>query len=155
MDDNYRIRALVNVEVMIWDIKEEKLLRTIRKHNLAVMSGRNLLRDFLYGDSVFGMTHFAIGTGTVLASATDIKLGTEVFRDIFTQMVKLDGTLNIKYYLSSSTANGYTLTEAGIFGNGASGEQDSGTLYARVVHTPIVKTQSIAVTYSWDLGFMT
>ncbi len=145
---------VVNVTIGIFDCLTEKLLDKQEVHNLAVLSGRNLLRDFLGGDVVTGLNCFAVGTDDTSPVAGDTTLGTEVFRDTsFTQLTETDGNLNVKYYLASGSANGNTLVEAGLFGNGATGVPDSGTLYARVIFNQIVKTVAIAVTFSWDCGF--
>lgn len=138
-----------NVRIEIHDIKTKKLLDTITTHNLIVLAGRNLLRDFLYDGAtptVDGLTHFAVGTGVTAATANDTTLGTEVFRDTITQKIKDAAKLTVKYYLASGSANGSTLTEAGIFNASA-----VGTMYARVTHTGIAKDATISITYSWDL----
>ena len=116
-------------------------------HNLAVTAGRNLIRDFLNGDAVTGLTHFALGTDGTAVTAADTALGAEVFRDVFTQTTKDAAKLTVKYYLDSSSANGNTLREAALL-NAASG----GTMYARVaLPDAIVKTTSLAYTFTWDL----
>ena len=134
----------VNVEISIFDVKTGELLDKIQRHNLATLSGRNLIRDLLNGNVVPGLNYFAVGTGIVVPAATDIALGVEIIRDLFTSTTKTDGSLNIKYYLTSGNANGSSLTEAGLFSNT--------TLFARLTHAAIAKTANIAVTYSWDVG---
>lgn len=120
--------------------------------NLVVQTGRNLIRDFLYGDSLTGLTHFALGTGATTPSAANEQLDTEVHRGTFTNRSKEAGKLIVRYFLGTSDANGNTLTEAGLFGNGATATADSGTLYARtLLSTSIEKDSSIAITFSWDL----
>jgi len=141
----------VNVDIVIWDVGKKQILRTEKVGNLAVLSGRNLLRDFLYGDAVSGLGRFALGTDGTAPTANDTALGTEVFRDQFTKVTKESGKLTAQYYLSSTSANGNTLQEAGAFANGATDTPGSGTLYARVTFTPIAKTSSIAVTFTWEL----
>jgi hypothetical protein len=81
----------------------------------------------------------------------DTTLGTEVFRDVFTSKTYAAGQIIIKYFLASGSANGNTLTEAGLFGDDATGAADSGTLFARVVHSGVAKTSSIAITYTWTI----
>jgi hypothetical protein len=113
-------------------------------NNLVTLAGRNLVRDLLRGESTLELSHFAVGTGTAAAAATDTALGAEVHRDLITQTTVADGQLTERFYLPSTAANGSTLTEAGLF-TAASG----GTLYARVTHAGIAKTSSIAVSYDW------
>lgn len=147
----------VNVLIEVHDAATGRLLRSEERHNLVTLRGRNLIRDLLYwisaGDDPrpSGINYFALGTGTVQPQAGDTALQTEVFRDTFTQRVKSDGQTVYKYYLASTAANGYTLTEAGLFGDGATATAGSGALYARVTFPGIVKTSAIAVTFAWTL----
>jgi|GEM_PF-1785771 len=148
------LTPIVNVRIGVFDSKTKKLLNVIEDHNLVTTAGKNLIRDLLaITAGVTGLNYFAIGTGTTAAAATDTQLGTEVHRDVFTNSTKTSNNLNIQYYLDSSTGNGSTLTEAGLFGDDASGVANSGTLFARVVHSGIAKTASVAITYSWDISF--
>jgi hypothetical protein len=147
------IKLHVNVKIIVHDIKTSKVLDIKELHNLAVTSGKNLLRDFLNNDGVDGLTYFAVGTDNTAAASGDTTLGTEVFRKLFTQTNKTSGSLNIKTYVGSTEGNGNTLTEAGLFGGAATGVADSGTLYARATFTGIVKTSAIGVTFDWDCGF--
>ncbi|MBO8169958.1 MAG: hypothetical protein H0Z35_12360 [Thermoanaerobacteraceae bacterium] len=145
----------INVNIAVWDVSREKPspIYTEKVGNLAVLAGRNLLRDFLYGDTVTGLGRFALGTDGAAPTANDIALGAEVFRDQFTKLTKESGKLTAQYYLSSTSANGYTLQEAGAFANGATDTLGSGTLYARVTFTPIEKTSSIAITFTWEFSW--
>lgn len=114
--------------------------------NLVVLTGRNLIRDRLQGNSIVALTHFAIGTGSATVTANDTVLQTEIFRDTITQFVNGSGILTVKYYLATGSANGNTLREAGLL-NAVS----AGTLFSRVVlASSIVKTASITVTFQWD-----
>ena len=146
--------------VGIWTIKVHNLKsgKTIalveKKKNLVILAGRNLVRDFLYGDAVSGLTHMAVGTNTV-SPTTDTSIG-EVFRKTFTSKTKTNGQLTIDLYLASGEANGYTLSAVALFGNGATGTAGSGTQYNKLIHTgaqAITKTSSIAVTYTCELYF--
>jgi hypothetical protein len=119
--------------------------------NLVILAGRNLIRDFLFGDAVSGITHMAIGTDTSDPAVTPTI--TEVFRKIFTDKVKADGKLTVDMFLGSQEANGNILTSAAIFGNGATDVAGSGTQYNKVTYTAIEKTTSISVTYTWELQF--
>lgn len=136
-----------NVLIEVHDAKTGALLRSEERHNLFVLTGRNLIRDALNGTSgTFTISHLGVGTGTTAAASTDTTLGSQVQRDAVTKRTAGSGSLTIQYYLASSAANGSTLTEAGLF-NASSG----GTMFARVVHTAIAKTASITVTYTWTI----
>jgi hypothetical protein len=121
------------------------------KDNLVILDGRNLIRDFLYGDPVTGLTHMGVGTDTSDPAVTPTI--TEVFRKVFTDKVKADGKLTVDMFLSSQEANGSTLTSAAVFGNGATDTAGSGTQYNKILYDPISKTVDLSVTYTWDLLF--
>jgi hypothetical protein len=116
--------------------------------NLVVSGGLDLIRDLLDGDAVAGLTHFAVGTDTGTVSATQTSLGDEQFRDTVTQRTSNAQQLVVSYYLASGSANGNTLSEAGLF-NDAS----AGTMFARVLLSPgIAKTTAIAITFNWTIN---
>jgi len=114
--------------------------------NLTLTSGLNLIRDWAAGDAPAGISHFAVGTDGSAKDKSDPGLKTEVFRDAITQMTKGTGTLTLKYYLATGSANGHTLREAGLV-NASSG----GTFYAVSVMDSIEKTALIEVTFTWVL----
>lgn len=137
----------INVGIAEWDARTGALIGHQVQHNLAVTAGRNLIRDLLAGDAVAGLTHFALGTSGTAVQASDTALGVEVHRDIFTTTTKDSAKLTIEYFLSSVSANGYTLREAGLFNDGT-----AGSMYARVVlSNPIEKNASKSLTFTWEL----
>lgn len=142
------VALAANVLVEVHDASTGAVLERREAHNLVVNDGLNLVRDLLDGDSVAGLTHFAVGTGTAATAAGDTALGGEVFRDAVGGRTSNAQQLVASYYLGSGSANGNTLGEAGLF-NAASG----GTMFARVKLSPtIVKTSSIAVTFTWTIN---
>ena len=150
MEEQFKI--ITNVKIEVLDVDSNKLLQTIEKHNLVTTLGKNLVRDMLgMASGITGLNYIAMGTDDTAAAITDTTLGDEEHRDVYTDTLYDTAKVTFKYYLDSSTANGVTLSEAGLFGDNASATPDSGTLFARVVHTDIVKTSSVAVTYSWDI----
>lgn len=137
-----------NVAVEVHDASTGVVIERMSAHNLVVNDGLDLVRDLLDGDSVAGLTHFAVGTGTAATAAGDTALGAEVLRDAVGSRTSNAQQLVISYYLASGSANGNTLGEAGLF-NDAS----AGTMFARVKLSPaIVKTASIAVTFTWTIN---
>jgi hypothetical protein len=140
----------MNLTVVVTDATTGRELSRQSTHNAVVTAGRNLIRDLLYGASSAQITHFALGTNNTAVVATDTALGSEVFRDTLTSRVADEATLTVKYYLASGSANGNTLKEAGLL-TALSG----GTLYARsVLASEIVKTSSIAITFTWELEWL-
>lgn len=140
------LRIRLNVEILIFDSLSGKILRKEKGHNLVVTDGRNLIRDFLFGDAVGGLTQMAFGTSSTAVTATDTALGAQVFADTLTNKIKSPGSLLTSYFLATGSANGNTLREAGL-------KNAAGVLFARYVFaTPIVKTSSIAVTFNWTIN---
>lgn len=138
----------VNLAVEVNDADTGELLHREELHNLVVDSGLNLIRDLLDGDAPAGLTHMAVGTGSTAAAAGDTTLGTEVYRGAVTQRVSTSKTLVVKWFVSSTQANGSTLAEAAIF-NASSG----GTMFARaVLATTIAKSSAITVSLTWTIN---
>lgn len=138
-----------NVHVQVRDAATGELLAEQTHRNLVVNAGLNLIRDFLDGDAPTAPSHFGYGTGTNAVAAGDTALQTEVARDTLTSQTGTNAQQQVyTYYLGSLTGNGNTLGEAAIF-NAASG----GTMLCRVKLSPtIVKTASIAVTFTWTIN---
>lgn len=152
MNEKVEFTLNTNVEITVIDVESGNVVQTIKKHNIVTTSGKNLVRDLLgMVAGITGLNYIAVGTDNTAVTISDTALGTEVFRDTFTDKIYTSGNVNFRYYLDSSSANGNTLVEAGLFGDDATGSADSGTLFAHVAHTAIVKTSSVAVTYSWDV----
>ena len=144
-----QIDLTANVHVAVHDAVTGELLSEQTQSNLVVDAGLNLIRDFLDGDAPTAITHFGYGTGTNAVTAADTALQTQTARATVTSKT---GTVSKQwqttYYMSSTTGNGNTYGEVGLF-NAASG----GTMFARVNLSPtIVKTASIAVTFTWTIN---
>ena len=152
MEIGSSIRVRANLFIEIHDAETGTLLRRVETHNLVVTAGLNLIRDLLRGAAgVTGLNYFAYGTGTTAAAAGNTTLQTEVGRDNYTQTSIVDGKLTIKYYLASTAGNGNTISEAGLFGNGATATANSGTLFARAVFAGEAKTSAQAWTFTWEV----
>ena len=124
-----------------------RILQTVYSSNLIVATGRAYLGLILKG-STPSPTDIAVGTSSTAADDADTTLGTEVFRDNITQRINITNGARIRFLLSSTSANGNSLAEAGIFG-----PSPSLYLLSRVTYSPINKTPSVAVNYTWDITF--
>jgi len=143
-----QVNVSANVQVTVQDADTGEILSQQEHKNLVVSGGLNLIRDLLDGDAVAGLTHFAVGTDTSPVSAIQTTLGTEVFRDTVTQRTSNTQQLIVSYYLASGSANGNTLSEAGLFNDAT-----TGTMFARVLLNPAVpKTSAVAVTLNWTIN---
>ena len=142
-----------NVTILIQDAKTEKVIKEIKKHNIITTSGKSLIAQRIGNESVNGITYLAVGTDDTTELASDTELGNEVYRNQITQAINSGNKESIKYFLSSTQANGNDLVEAGLYGGVASDTADSGTLVGHVTFDKIEKTSSIAVTFLWDITF--
>jgi hypothetical protein len=149
------ILVVPNLKIEICDGKTGKILDVVKTHNLITDSGLDHLRNLIgYPDSALEMqgatpNYIALGTGTTAVDPSDDMLENEVFRGEISARAPLEH--GIEFYLSLGTdqANGYDLTEAGIF------HVNDGIipLWSRAVHAAISKTASVAVNYRWSWTF--
>jgi hypothetical protein len=142
------INLIANVTMTVRDAKTGIPILVDRKHNRVVFAGCNAIRDALAGvrpSIIVGW--FAVGTGDTPATDLDTGLESEIWRDAVTRIDTDEATAQVDYYLPTTAANGYTLTEAGLF-LASSG----GPMLVRVVMAPQEKNENITITYTWDIG---
>ena len=134
---------------LVCDARTDRVLARSVQPNIITDDGLDHMRGIL-GCNVDFMTDMAVGTGSTAPSATDSSLDTEVFRNEIARRVPTAANLRMQMFLGTGDANGFTLSEAGIF-NAATG----GDMFSRVLIVPaIVKTVAITVTLTWDFAFM-
>lgn len=119
----------------------------LRFHNVACNVGRSVLLNFIANaGGLTGVQYFAVGTGALPSgvAASDTQLASEYFRKALSLTTLSGNQIDLSCAFGSTDAN-TTYTEAGIFGNGATGTANSGTLFA---HAPYayVKTSGIVLT---------
>jgi len=124
-----------------------RIMRTLYSSNLIVATGRAYLGLLLKG-STPAPTHVAVGTSVTVAADGQTALVSEVFRDNITQRINITDGARIRFLLSSTSANGVDLAEAGLFG-----PSFYNYMLSRVTYTPITKTSSVAINYTWDITF--
>lgn len=146
------IAARGTLQYSIIDAESGVILEKHKQPNLVVTAGLNLIRACFDAGTGTALTHFGLGSGAgsttaVAASQTNLQGATKNRYALTAKVATTDATLVAQYYLSSTTENGNTINEAGLF-TAASG----GTMYNRIVlGTPIVKTASVAVSFVWTL----
>ena len=141
-----------NVHVLVQDA-DENVLREETVHNKVTASGRNILRDIMLG--VGGIPQWiALGTTNTTVSDTDVALGNEYYRAQITRRISNTGKATYKLHLTTAEANGQTIQEIGLFvyaNYTTSGSPlGGGQMFARALITPIEKTSSIQVTFTWE-----
>lgn len=152
---NSKLKITGHLEAKVFrHTPEGKILeQTLKGENLVVISGLNLVKALLNNEgSNNHLTKFKVGTGTTPVDFADTNLeapvviaGGEEFKAADSIDSSADGVLVITLQLSTLEANGHNLTEAGLFA-------ENGTLFARrVLSTPIPKTDSNTVLFTWTL----
>lgn len=141
-----------NVHVLVQD-QNENVLHEETVHNKVVATGRNILRDIMLG--VGGIPQWiALGTTNTAVSDTDVALGNEYYRAQVTRRISSTGKATYKLHLTTAEANGQTIQEIGLFVYAsyttAGSPLGGGQLFARALVTPITKTVSIQVTFTWE-----
>lgn len=141
-----------NVHIRVSDA-QDRTLSEETVHNKVVASGRNILRDIMLG--VGGIPQWiSLGTTNTAVSDTDTQLGNEYYRAQVTRRISTTGKATYKLHLTTAEANGQTIQEIGLFvyaNYTTSGSPlGGGQLFARALVTPIVKTSSVQVTFTWE-----
>lgn len=161
-----------DLSVTVLDAKTRSLLRRFEIRNKITFLAADVLVELLAqratdpapdANLMFSMR---MGTANTPASRSDINLGAMVIgvelADI-NKVTGIPGELQFLAALESGDANGSTLQEAGLFTRGdavsPTPEDAPGTapgsprMFARQIHSPIVKTSAVVLEYSWRIAF--
>ncbi len=119
-------------------IKREKTYK-----NLIVNVCKNMIADRLAGGSDdTDITYGAVGTDNTTPAVGNTTLGTEHTRNLLASISASGAIVTASTFFGASEAN-TTIAEFGLFGNGATGSADSGTLINRVL---IIETKTSSET---------
>lgn len=132
LTDSLNLTGQVIVE--IHDAATGKLKSRDIIKNMVVTAGKQSIARLLSGDTTNGngvITFAAVGTGTALPTAGDIKLQTELTRKQVSIRNIIGKIASFKTFFNQDEANG-VLREIGLFGGLATTTSDSGTLFARL-----------------------
>lgn len=147
--DEMTIRG--RVTIVARDVTGKNPPVILRTNNLVTTVGKNVVRDLLLGTGRAPQA-IAVGTGTTAATEGDTALENEVFRGEITRRKTGNSAGDAVFYLLLGTndANGYTLTEIGLFDSPVSG---GGNLIARAANFgSLAKTSAIEATVYWEIG---
>lgn len=135
------------VLIQVHDVATGRLTREIRTHNRIVDSGLAFLIDRAKGDQFNIANFFAVGNLATPPAATDTLLASEVFRSQIATSRRIGSNQwEVKGFVASGQANGYTLSEFGIF---AVFDVNTGPMLCRLIYSPITKNTSSTITYIW------
>lgn len=149
-----------DLQIVVRSAKTNKILRQIAVKNTITYRGLNAPLYLLAQDGIvvadYRITQLWAGTNSTPPSRSDIGLGSALPTDPSTGgLVTLSAAnrsiseptseLLITASLDTAHANGYSLSEVGLF-------LANGQMFARQVHPTIPKTGAITVSYSWRIA---
>ncbi len=133
-------------EVQIFLLDDSKqTIKLIKKPNLVVNQGLNLVRNYLNQDLSDPMKYISIGDDGAVPAAHQTDLGNELMRDEIIKRTAEDRKVTFEFLLGTTLLNGETLREAGL-------HSTAGTMFARVTHEAINKHNIIQVLYVWTIN---
>ena len=89
-------------------------------------------------------TTFAVGTDSTTEDSTQIALGNEVFRDAVDEITTTTNSILFRCYLGKTEANGYVLTEIGLF-------DETDNMLLRKVYGSISKTADMDIWFEIEV----
>lgn len=114
--------------------------------DLVVNAGLNFYQQRMYSDTPTKMGYGAVGTGTNTPAAGDTALQTEVLRKSLTVTTNPStGKAHLEFIVDYTEANGYTLTEVGIFNAASAGTMLMRKLFASSISKTSDKKITVVV----------
>jgi hypothetical protein len=137
---------------LVAELRKLCTTQSIEKHNLVVLSGREVVARLLFGDPTYTgeINYGLLGTGDTAVDASDISLEAEVFRRMPSRKVRTGASIAYDFFYSKGSVAG-TFEEFGLTIDGT-GEPGSGQLYNRVLTGGWVKSASVAMTIEFTLS---
>ena len=140
MDDWIGLHKFIFQDAIIGQIKWEH-----GYYNLITTACKTMIAARLVGGSDdTDITYGAVGTGAGTPAIGDTTLFTELARKLLAGISSSGTVISATTFFGASDGNG-TLTNFGLFGNGATGSADSGTL-VNIVTITETKTSSETMT---------
>jgi hypothetical protein len=106
--------------------------------NLCPTSGRSVLAQRLAGVTTYTgiINYLLLGSGTATPANGDTQLGTEVYRQVLSDLSYVNNVAYLSCFIVAGTATG-THTEAGLVIDGAAGA-NTGQLFSHVLLSPSI-----------------
>lgn len=114
-------------------------------NNLVVAVGKSVIASRLVGNSLPIFSHMAIGSSNTAATTSQTTLGTELARVSLSSTSRTNNTVSYIATFPAGTGTG-TLTEAGVFNDGA-----SGNMLCRTNFNAITKGAGDSVVITWNV----
>jgi len=164
-----RLWGIFGMKVYVTKDGKRKCIRRIVKNNQITNQGRKALLE-LMRPTTYGIAQderqiwsLSAGTNVIPPQITDDETTmVEVWQSAFLapecQVVDIPPNtyyLQVSKIVPEAVAVGSTLTEAGIFTRGDNDDPALAVgkmLYARQIHSPVIKTNVMTIEYDWKLG---
>jgi len=129
-------------------------VRTIQIfHNLVCTSGKVAIARRLMNSATQSnegmITYGATGTGNTAPSASDTTLTTELARKVIATAFFTSNVVTLRVFFNTTSSNG-NIKEFGLFGEGASGSANTGTMFNHALVT-VTKTSAETLTIEAEL----
>lgn len=150
---NEKMRLRGDVELILTNVTNG--IKVVdRMHNVVCTVGKNSLASALIGVTNNNrgiITYCALGTNSTAPVADNMKLGDEIFRKLVSARSASGNVAMFETFFTTSEANG-NLKEAGLFGDDAGEDKDSGTLFSHVAINR-TKTANDTLILRWTVTF--
>jgi hypothetical protein len=158
------------IEMVVRDARTRKPLRRVAIRNKITFLAADVLVELIAQrstdpvpgkDLIYSMR---MGTSTAQPTRSDVNLGAFAFGVALGDVGKVtiaQGEISFIATLESGDANGFTLSEAGLFTAGAASSVSdtpgttpgSTRMFAHQVYPGIAKTSAITIDYTWTISF--
>lgn len=142
LTDRLRCKGTFKLDIYENDV----LISSLTKNNLIVDLGRDDIVHLIAGDGASKfVSKIAFGTNGTTPAAGDTAITAQFIKAIDSFSYPVLGTVEFDWACEKYENNGMIVEEFGLM-------SDDGTLFARVVHAPITKTNLIRLVGSWSIS---
>jgi len=133
-----------NLDIVVLD---ENGVKKDARHvdNLVVAVGKQVIAARLVGNSLPVFSHMAVGSSNTAATVSQTALGTEIGRVILDSTQRTSNVISYAATFPAGTGTG-TLTEAGIFNDGT-----TGNLLCRTNFNAVNKSAGDTIVITWNV----
>lgn len=173
LSDGVNLRGQLSITIR--DALTREVCKTIQINNMIMFLAGDMLVELIAQRSVDGspapndmIYSMRMGSGSTAPSRSDTNLAAPItgaaksLADV-NKVSGARGEIQFTATLEAGDANGFTLSEAGLFTRGSAGSPTpsdapgttvgSPRLFARQVHPGVPKTIAVTADYSWRLAF--
>ena len=138
--DSVKVKGALQIEVFD-ESGKQKELKTI--DNLVVAAGKQVIAARLLGNTLPVFSHMSVGSSNTAALSSQTSLGTELSRVGFDSTTRSSNALT---FVATFPAGSGTITEAGIFNDGT-----TGNMLCRTNFNAVNKASGDAIVITWNV----